>query len=70
MMLIHKGNLLIALNHDVVSFKLADLFNDEYKDTELVTFDQDKLTTMGERLQNQVINIEKYYHDDELRITS
>ena len=32
-MKIHKGNLLIALNHDVVSFKLADLFVDENKDT-------------------------------------
>ena len=67
-MLIYKGNLLIALNHDVVSFKLADLFTDEYKDTELVTFDQDKLTTMGESLQNQVINIGQF--NDELEITS
>ena len=41
MMLIYKGNLLIALNHDVVSFKLADLFADEYKDTEVVSIEND-----------------------------
>ena len=67
-MLIYKGNLLIALNHDVVSFKLADLFTDEYKDNELVSFDQDKLTTIGESLENQIIDL--YRHEDFLSILS
>ena len=41
MMEIYKGTLLIALNHDVVSFKLADLFVDENKDTETVIIEKE-----------------------------
>ena len=41
MMKIHKGNLLIALNHDVVSFKLVDLFVDENKDYETVIIEKE-----------------------------
>ena len=41
-------------------YQRISMFTDEYKNTELVTFNQDKLSTMGERLEYQVINIEKF----------
>ena len=67
MMKIHKGNLLIALNHDVVSFKIADLFVDENKDKATVAIEKEQLRSMDNCLEYQVVSLD-YYGGDELFI--